>query len=487
MTDSTGDNPANTPSTIPTTAPAPQPAIIVIFGITGDLSKRYLMPSLYRLFRDNLVNEKTEIVGISRRDVYLDDLFNTVEMCVNEVDKVCDPVVMARMHSRTRIHQLDMDDAGAYAGLLELLNDIEAQNGLCMNRLYYLSIPPTAYQNVVKHMGQAGLNGSCPHGEAMTRLLVEKPFGNNLASAKQLIAQTAEAFGEEQIFRIDHYLAKETAQNISTFRFENPMFEAIWSKQHIESIDIVASEAIGIEGRAQFYEQQGALRDFIQNHLLQLLAIVTMDDPQQFDSTSVHAAKLKLLKSIKPITAKQVTTQTVRGQYQGYRDEVSNPKSHVETYAAIRTTIDSPRWQDVPITIRTGKAMAEKRTAITLTFKNKGNSQANMLRFRIQPDEGIELSLLAKRPGLERELQPVNMDFSYAQHFQGSQPNAYERVLTDAIRGDRTLFTNGEEILAAWEVVDAVVAAWDKSDEGLVAYQPGTAIDSLNFADEDKQ
>ncbi len=468
---------------IPTTSnqpPVPEPAIIVIFGITGDLAKRYLLPALYRLFRDNLLHEKTEIIGISRRSIHLDDLFNTVEMCVSEADKICDPVVMARMHSRTRSHQLDMDDPAAFGGLLELLNGIEAEQGLCMNRLYYLSIPPSAYDNVISHMAEAGLNGSCAHGQAMTRLLVEKPFGHDLASAEKLIETTGRAYGEEQVFRIDHYLAKETAQNISTFRFENPIFEALWNKDHVSHIDILASEKIGIEGRAAFYEQQGALRDFIQNHLLQLLAIATMDQPERFDSDAVHAAKLSALEAIAPITAEQVTSQTSRGQYAGYRDEVGNPDSYVETFASISTVIDSPRWQGVPVTIRTGKALAAKHTTVTFTFKNRTSAKANDLQFRIQPDEGIAISLLAKKPGFEHELQTVTMDFSYANNFNGSgQPNAYERVLLDAVRGDRTLFASGPEVLAAWRIVDAVVHAWQSSDTGLLSYQPGTAAEAI--------
>lgn len=464
-----------------------QPAIIVIFGITGDLAKRYLLPALYRLFRDNLLHEKTEIIGISRRNVHLDDLFNTVEMCVSEADKICDPVVMARMHSHTRSHQLDMDDPAAFGSLLDLLNGIEAEQGVCMNRLYYLSIPPSAYSNVIGHMATAGLNGSCQHGQAMTRLLVEKPFGHDLASAEELIATTGQAFGEDQVFRIDHYLAKETAQNISTFRFENPIFEVLWNKDHVSHIDILASEKIGIEGRAAFYEQQGALRDFTQNHLLQLLAIATMDQPERFDSDAVHAAKLAALEAIVPISADQVASQTSRGQYAGYRDEVDNQDSRVETFASISTTINSPRWQGVPVTIRTGKALASKQTTVTFTFKASAGNQANNLQFRIQPNEGIAISLLAKKPGFDQELQTVTMDFSYADNFaSGGQPNAYERVLLDAVRGDRTLFASGPEVLAAWRIIDAVVHAWQASDDNLLAYQPGTAAEAIATPAESK-
>lgn len=452
------------------------PTILVIFGITGDLAKRYLLPSIYRLFRDNMLSDQTEIIAVSRKDIFLDDLFDTVELCVNETDKICDPVTMARMHSHTRTFQLDMDDPTSYSKLHELLDKIENDNGVCMNRLYYLSVPPDAYGTIIEQLGAANLNASCAHGKATTQLLVEKPFGHDPTSAKALIEQTSHVFGEDQIYRIDHYLAKETAQNILSFRFQNPLFETVWNNTHIESIDIVASESIGINGRGVFYERQGALRDFIQNHLLQLLAIVTMDKPEKLDSDHIHAAKLELLRSIKP------ATQATRGQYKGYRDEAGNPKSHVETYAAINTSIDSPRWQGVPITIRTGKAMAERYTIITLTFKGDDTKQTNVLRFWIQPNEGIELSLLAKKPGFDKELQRVNMDFSYDENFKGPRVEAYERVLADAVRGDRTLFTSSQEVLAAWAVVGQVVDTWEKSDEGLRVYEPGTAIDTMKQA-----
>jgi len=472
-------SPMDTNNTTSAGSPAVTPTILVIFGITGDLAKRYLMPSLYNLFKQGLLHQKTEIVGISRRSIDLGELFNSVELCVNEANNTCDPAVIEHMRTRTRVHQLDMDSTEAFTGLRELLDDIEAEQGLCMNRLYYLAIPPAAYAQVVGNMGAAGLNGSCQHGTAMTRLLVEKPFGHDLASAEKLIAATAENFQEEQVFRIDHYLAKETAQNILAFRFENPLFEAVWDARHITAIDIVASEKIGIEGRAAFYEQQGALRDFIQNHLLQMLAIVTMDKPATLDSDGVHAAKLRLLEAVRPITAEQVSDQASRGQYEGYRHEAGNPDSFVETYARISTTIGTDRWQDVPVTICTGKALAEKRTTITITFADQATTGTNNLQFRIQPDEGIQIGLFAKKPGYDQALQPVTMDFSYNQNFEGAQPSAYERVLVDAIRGDRTLFAGSQEVLAAWRIVDAVVQAWTANGDGLQTYQPGTGIDSL--------
>lgn len=467
------------------TRPELEPTIIVIFGITGDLAKRYLLPSLYSLFKANLVHPKTEIVGISRRDISLDAIFSELQQGLMNDEKQPDTAVIDRMRQHAHGYQLDMDQPAGYSGLLESLNNIEAGQGVCMNRLYYLAIPPAAYGNIITHMGQNGLNGSCQHGQAMTRILVEKPFGNDLLSAEALIETTGAAFGEHQVFRIDHYLAKETAQNISVFRFDNPLFETVWNNQHVASIDIVASEKIGVEGRADFYEQQGALRDFIQNHLLQLLAIATMEQPERFDSDAVHAAKLALLQAIQPITPEKVSTHATRGQYDGYREEVGNQSSAVETFAQIETVIDTPRWSGVPVRIRTGKAMADKRTAVTFSFTDRDGAMPNLpnandLQFRIQPDEGIALHLLAKKPGFEHELQTVTMDFSYTSNFAAGQPDAYERVLLDAVRGDQTLFASSQEVLAAWRVVDAVVQAWRGNDDGLQTYQPGTNIDVLS-------
>jgi len=460
---------------------SPGPAILVIFGVTGDLSKRYLMPALYRLFRDNLLDDKTQIIGVSRRTIDLEDLFDKVEMCVSEADNICDPVVMARMHSRTRVHQLDMDSTDAFKSLRTLLDDIEAEQGVCMDRLYYLSIPPTAYNSVIGHMGEAGLQEACKHDSGQARLLVEKPFGSDLASAETLVKETADVFSEEQIFRIDHYLAKETAQNILAFRFQNPIFEPIWNNQHVNHIDIIAAEQIGIEGRIEFYEHQGALRDFIQNHLLQLLAITTMDRPDHLDSQSIHEHKLALLQSVRPIERGQVANQTLRGQYEGYREEVDNAGSNVETFASITTSIDNDRWRNVPITITTGKALDVKSTTITMTFKEQWTNFANSLRFRMQPNEGIGIDLQVKKPGFEQELQTVTMDFAYEQNFESlkQQPSAYERVILDAIRGDRTLFASSDEVLASWRVIDAVVSAWAHDDEGLVMYPQGSSMQAV--------
>jgi len=451
------------------------PSIIVIFGITGDLSKRYLLPALYHLFKVGLLDERSVIVGISRRDMTAAQLLDGVELCHEEPNGVCDPDVEKRLRNQTRMVQMDLGDQQGYHHLHELLDGIEAEAGICMNRLYYLSIPPVVYEPIVGLMGQASLQNGCQHGSAASRLLVEKPFGYDTSSASTLIDSIGAVFKEDQLFRIDHYLAKETVQNILTFRFDNPIFEAIWDKDHIEHIEIIASEQIGIMGRAVFYEPLGALRDFIQSHLLQLLAIVTMDKPAQMDSDHIHEMKQQLLDTVRPVGQDaQGVFDALRGQYQGYREEVDNMQSVTETFAAIRTTIDNDRWRNVPIIIWTGKGLGEKRTEIIVAFRN-GLRPPNRLRFRISPSEGIEVELLAKKPGYATELEPAIMDFSYDDSFEDHRhPNAYERVLVDAIRGDHTLFATSHEVMAAWQVVQPVLDAWQRDGgNGLIEYAQG--------------
>ncbi len=454
--------------------PELEPSIIVIFGITGDLSKRYLLPALYHLFKDKLLHEHTVILGLTRQSLSAEELFGQVELCINEVDNVCDPVALQAMQAKTELHQFDPSDSAAYPKLLEYLNDLEATHGMCMNRLYYLSIPPQLFTDVVHNIGVGGLNASCQHGQAKTRLLVEKPFGNDLSSAQELIAKTNEVFAEEQVFRIDHYLAKETVQNILSFRLHNPVFTSIWDGAHIAHIDIVAHEKIGIEGRANFYEGIGALRDLVQSHLLQLAAITAMELPEQSDSDHIHAERQRLLESIQPADP----AQAVRAQYDGYKDEVANQHSTTETFAELRLQLGGERWHDTPLTITTGKALAEKRTEIAITFTNPHDATetSNVLTFRLQPNEGIHLELRVKKPGFKDDVENATLDFSYQQTFgsHGAHPDAYERVLVDAVRGDRTLFATSAEVLASWRIIDPIINAWHDNADGMQAYATGS-------------
>lgn len=452
------------------------PALIVIFGITGDLSRRYLLPSLYHLIQDGILHEQTEIVGITRGTTTAQELFDKVELCVNEIDNVCDPVALKTMRDHTEMVQMDLNNPDDYDSLLRTLNDMEERQGVCMNRLYYLSIPPQAYTSVIHLLGERGLGSGCQHHKATSRLLVEKPFGFDVESAQELIDEIAKSFNEEQVFRIDHYMAKETVQNILTFRFSNPIFEALWNEEYIANIEISAKEKIGIEGRATFYEPLGALRDFIQSHLLQILGLITMDQPPVLDSEHIHDAKQAALDQVEAVPAEQVGERTVRGQYKGYREEVNNADSTTETYTAITVFSKSPRWRGVPIRLVTGKALDERKTEICITFRGKPNGgSSNQLRFRIQPNEGIELDLAAKKPGYAHELQTINMDFSYEEDFDNhGHPNAYERVLVNAVRGDHTLFATSQEIMSSWRIVQPVLENWAKQSEDLRFYDQGS-------------
>lgn len=452
-----------------------QPAIIVIFGVTGDLAKRYLLPALYHLIKDDLLHEKTEIIGVSRRKVSANELLKEVELCVNEQDGACDERALERFRRRFRMARLDPVEPADYDELLKTLNSLEEIHGLCMNRLYYLSIPPSVYRPVVRNLGRAGLNKSCQHGEAATRLLVEKPFGYDQASAEELITETNRWFSRQQVFRIDHYLAKETVQNILTFRKTNPIFSTLWSNEHIGKITIEAYEKIGVEGRASFYENMGALRDLVQSHLMQLLALVTMDLPKDDNSHSLHAAKQQLLAATQPVKPNQINKTVKRGQYKTYRREVGSPYSNIETFVRLQLAIANERWIGVPVMLVTGKALNKKRTAITVEFKAEVGSPSNQLVFRIQPNEGIGLELCVKKPDFVRELQVAEMDFSYQNTFgDHGHPTAYERVLVDAVRGDQSLFATDEEVLESWRVLQPVLDAWSVDSSDLFFYPSGS-------------
>lgn len=454
---------------------APEPAIIVIFGITGDLAQRKLLPALYHLIKDGSLHPKTRIVGITRRDVTAKELLGGVELCVLEKDNVCDPAALKVMHQSLEMHQMDLNNADDYDHLSDLLKSIEDQHGNCMNRLYYLSVPPPAFRSIVKLLGERGLNKTCHHGVAGIRLLVEKPFGYDLESAEQLIKETNEHFDEDQIFRIDHYLAKETVQNILMFRFANPLFNTLWDHKTVESVTITASEVIGIENRITFYEQTGALRDLIQSHLLQLMTLVTMELPPLLESQQIHHNKLDLLNQVEAVPAELVTQRAIRGQYDGYKKQVSNESSTTETFASLELYINNPRWQGVPVYLTTGKALRHKRTDIRIKFHADTNGEHNTLTFRIQPAEGIELELQVKKPGFAQATESVLMDFSYNKSFDSHlHPDAYERVLVDAVKGDHTLFATADEVLASWKIVQPVIEAWSKKSDDLKSYVFGS-------------
>lgn len=453
------------------------PTILVIFGITGDLAKRKVLPALYHLLKDDLLPHPLEIIGTSRHELSVDELLKNVELCVLEADNICDPDALKKFRECVRMVKLDPIDDKDYASLGTIMDDIESKHGVCMNRLYYLSIPPQVSGQLIRHLGEQGLDTCRKHKNgSRSRLLVEKPFGYDLVSAEGLINEIAKYFSEDQVFRIDHYLAKESAQNILTFRRFNPLFSSLWNNQHIRSITVLASEKIDIEGRADFYEHVGAMRDLVQSHLLQLLALIVMDLPEDLtDSDAIHWAKQAILLGIRPPKANEVTKQVIRGQYAGYREEVGNPDSTTETFISVQLSIDSTVWNGVNIVLTTGKALKLKQTEITVCFGADNEDNLNKLTFRVQPNEGIDVQLLVKKPGFDLQIQPAIMDFSYEATFdEHGHPDAYERVLIDAIRGDHSLFATSQEVLASWHILQPILDSWQKDSSDLKTYAKGS-------------
>jgi glucose-6-phosphate 1-dehydrogenase len=451
-----------------------RPLVIVIFGITGDLAQRKLLPALYNLLKERDLPEQLHVVGISRRDVTKDEVYAGLKSFVGE--QHYSTTIERKLKSSTEMIQMDLLNEDAYRELLEHLRSIEAGYDEGISRLYYLSIPSQAFTPIIQLLGKTGHNAPLESGDA-PRLLIEKPFGYDLVSAKELIRVLSEYFGEGQIYRIDHYVAKETVQNILTFRFQNPLFESVWNKHHIDSISVVAREQIDIEGRANFYEQTGALRDLIQSHLLQLLAITTMGRPSELESEAIHASKLELLKAIRPIKPDEVEKLAVRGQYEGYRTEVKNGDSNIETFARLELAIDNDQWQGVPVRLETGKALDSKCTEITVSFRQEDGAPEvqNSLVFRIQPREGITLRLQTKRPGIRTITDSADMDLDYARSFSERPAEAYERVIVDAIRGDQTLFASAREVIRSWEIIEDVLSRWLRDGHDLLFYKKGSA------------
>ena len=452
------------------------PAILVIFGITGDLAQRKLLPALYFLAKNELLPTSFRIVGVTRTGTSADIVVDRIRKAVELQDEHPDEAIIKRLHNAISIVKIDVTDTSDYRHLKQELDRLEDKLGVCLNRLYYLAIPSQMFMQIVRQLGTNDLNKGCRHGTTESRLLVEKPFGYDLESAHELVKVISHSFDEKDVYRIDHYLAKETVQNILTFRFQNPLFEAVWDKSHIDHITIAAAETIGIEGRVVFYEQMGALRDLVQSHLLQLLSLVTMERPKDFSAAAIHAAKLKLLDAIAPPPANLIATHTVRGQYEGYRSEVDNQDSNVETFAAVRLFVDNERWRGVPIVLQTGKKLTDKATEITITFDGqKDKTECNVLTIRIEPQEGITLGIRVKKPGLAMVTQEVAMDFFYSQQLEIGHVDGYERLIVDVLRGDKTLFATKQEILSGWRIIDPILEAWEHDRVKLQPYRNDSA------------
>jgi glucose-6-phosphate 1-dehydrogenase len=451
-----------------------QPLQIIIFGVTGDLARRKLLPALYHLIQSNDLPNNTRIIGITRHSTTEKDI---LEGMTRFIPEATDPRILRKLARMITIHRMDVTNAKDYKTLLSDLRE-SAESG--SQRLYYLSIPAQAFSGIVSNLGLTGHNKKFRTESGLPKLLVEKPFGHDTESARTLINLTKEHFDEAQIFRIDHYIAKETAQNILTFRFENPLFESIWNARHVASIKLSAIETIGIEGRGAFYDQTGALRDIIQSHLLQVLALITMERPLNFGSTEIHRSKQRLLDSIMPIETDEVAPRVTRGQYEGYQAEANSIGSSTETFARLDVTINNEQWRKTPITIQAGKGLSDKYTEALVTFRPTEDAAGpNALIFRLQPNEGITIELQAKKPGTSNATETVTMDFDYNRSFSDRQAEAYERVIVDAIRGDQSLFASSREVMTSWKIIQTILDTWQLNSSDLRMYPLGTSPDNL--------
>jgi glucose-6-phosphate 1-dehydrogenase len=467
------------------------PTALVIFGATGDLAHRKLLPALYNLAHEGALPERFELVGVSRSD-HPDESFQAIarESIERFSRRTPDPDVLDAWLTNVRYVPGSFDDDHVYSELTRILDGFDEQGGTPMNRVFYLSTAPQFFPLIAEKLGAAGLHEA---EKSEVRLVIEKPFGYDLDSARKLNAQVLEIFDEPQVFRIDHYLGKETVQNLLALRFANALFEPVWNRNFIDHVQITAAEDIGIGGRAGYYEGSGALRDLVQNHMLQLLALLTMEPPTAFEANRLRDEKLKVLEAIVPPAVSDVSSMSVRAQYgsgvvageqvPGYREEEGvDPDSRTETYAALRLQVSNWRWAGVPFYLRTGKRLARKVTEIAVTlkpvphlaFQSSGSVgvQANQIILTVQPDEGVSISLGAKIPGPRMRIRPVNMEFRYGTSFLSESPEAYERLILDAMRGDATLFTRNDEIEALWGIIDPILTAWHEDTSSSVAQYP---------------
>jgi len=457
----------------------PQPCAVVIFGATGDLTHRKLVPALYNIAADGEMPPAVAVIGFARRPKTDDEFRKEMEEATRKFSRqsVRDEVWNGFAQS-LYYHQSEFGDEAGYKSLAERLDKLDQESGTRGNRLFYFAASPDAFETIITNLQKAGLNKA--REGSWARVILEKPFGTDLKSARHLNQIVQSSFAENQTYRIDHFLGKETAQNILVLRFANAIFEPLWNAHNIDHVQITAAETLGVENRAGYYEGAGALRDMVQNHLLQLLCLVAMEPPTDLGANSIRDEKVKVVRAIRRYEADEIGRDVVRGQYDegaiagksvaAYRAEKNvNPKSQTETFVALKLRVDSWRWANVPFYIRVGKRLPKSGTEISVHFKKapqvlfNRESQAldqNVLVIRIQPDEGISLRMQAKVPGTSFRVESVKMDFHYGTSFGKASPEAYERLLLDAMSGDATLFARRDEVEQAWEFIDTIEEAW---------------------------
>jgi glucose-6-phosphate 1-dehydrogenase len=456
---------------------------VVIFGASGDLTRRKLMPALYNLAVSRSLPSGFAVVGVARREKPSDQFRAEMKEAVGQFSrrKPIDPALWADFERGVSYVTGTFDDPKTYTNLRAHLEELDKERGTQKNRLYYLAVAPGEFGTIMKHLKDAGLVAPpARDGGPWTRVVCEKPFGTDLASARALNDTVAESFDESQVFRIDHYLGKETVQNLLVFRFANSLWEPLWTREHIDHVQITVAEEIGVEGRGKFYEQTGVTKDIVENHLMQLLCLTAMEPPISLSADAVRDEKVKVLRSLRRMEKSLVQENVVRGQYArgfvkgeevpGYREEPDVAKdSRVETYVAMRVFVDNWRWGGVPFYVRAGKRLARRVTEISIQFQKvphglfrapDGGISPNVLAMRIQPDEGIALRFTTKEPGQHTVLRDVAMDFRYGSAFGSNTPEAYERLLLDAMRGDATLFTRRDEVEEQWAFIDRVFEVW---------------------------
>jgi glucose-6-phosphate 1-dehydrogenase len=460
------------------------PCNIVFFGATGDLTKRMLMPAMYNLRLGDILPSNFGIIGFSRQDMTSEQFRDSMKDAVDQFSRsgpAKDPL-WSDFAQRITYVSGDFDDLEAFRKLRRQLEDNDEKLGTQNNRLFYLSTPPPVFGKIIEQLSAVGL-GPKDQAHGWSRIIIEKPFGTDLDSARALQAEVTKVFEERQVYRIDHYLGKEPVQDIMALRFANVIFEPIWNRRYVDCVQITAAETVGVEGRGGYYDSAGALRDMIQNHVLNLLALVAMEPPISPSADDIRNEKFKVLSALRPIAPEQVSKMTARGQYgpgliegkpvPGYRDEPSvDPNSNTETFASVKFLIDNWRWADVPFYLRSGKRLARKTSEIAVNFRqiphrifgDSGDSiEPNTLVMKIQPEEGVSIRFNAKVPGPRMHIRSVTMDFNYGTGFGVVSAPAYERLIGDAMRGDATLFTRWDAVERAWEAVMPILQRWSTS------------------------